>query len=107
MKRAFRCQFAVILTLVGAALPSGAGFALPRKGKLPPDLSEILSHMNESTKHLKTISANLEYTKVTVLVDDKYTETGRLLFRKDKGIQENTKPDESKSDDDQPPPDKP
>jgi outer membrane lipoprotein-sorting protein len=74
----------VILALVVTALPSEAGFALPRKSKLPPPLTEILSHMNESAKRLKTISASLEYTKVTVLVDDKSTETGQILFRKGK-----------------------
>ena len=84
MNRAFRCRLVVILALVVTALPSEAGFALPHKGKLPPPLTEILSHMNESAKRLKTISASLEYTKVTVLVDDKSTETGQLLFRKGK-----------------------
>jgi len=63
---------------------SGAVGLLPRKGKLPPDLSQILSRMNESGKRLKTLSANLEYTKVTVLVNDKSTEEGRLFYRKGK-----------------------
>ena len=75
--------------LVAAALLAtvcaGKGSALPRKGKLPPDLTEILSHMNESAKRLKTVSANLEYTKVTALVNDKSTESGRIFFRKGKG----------------------
>jgi outer membrane lipoprotein-sorting protein len=52
--------------------------------KHPTDLTEILADMNEAAKHLKTVSANLEYTKVTVLVDDKATETGQLFFRKGK-----------------------
>jgi outer membrane lipoprotein-sorting protein len=55
-----------------------------RKGKLPPDLAEILSRMNETAKRLKTLSANLEYTKVTVLVNDKSTENGQLFFHKSK-----------------------
>jgi len=63
---------------------SGAAGLFPRKGKLPPDLSQILSRMNESAKRLKTLSANLEYTKVTVLVNDKSTEEGRLFYRKGK-----------------------
>lgn len=61
------------------APPAGA-----RKGKHPTDLTEILSDMNEASKRLKTVSANLEYTKVTVLVDDKSTESGQLLFRRGK-----------------------
>jgi outer membrane lipoprotein-sorting protein len=58
------------------APPAGA-----RKGKHHTDLAEILSQMNEASKRLKTVSANLEYTKVTVLVDDKSTESGKLYFR--------------------------
>lgn len=69
--------------LVAAATLAPASPGL-RKGKLPPDLAEILSRMNESAKHLKTVAANLEYTKVTVLVNDKSTETGQLFFHKSK-----------------------
>jgi outer membrane lipoprotein-sorting protein len=58
--------------------------ASARKGKHPTDLTEILSDMNEASKRLKTVSANLEYTKVTVLVDDKSTESGQLFFRRGK-----------------------
>jgi len=65
-------------------LRGSADFLFPRKGKLPPDLSEILSRMNDAAKRLKSLSANLEYTKVTVLVNDKSTEQGRLFFRKGK-----------------------
>jgi outer membrane lipoprotein-sorting protein len=71
------------VTLAAVSLLAGTG-AGPRKGKMPPDLTEILSRMNDSAKNLKTISANLEYTKVTALVNDKSTESGRLFFRKSK-----------------------
>jgi outer membrane lipoprotein-sorting protein len=67
-----------------APMRGGAVVPFPRKGKLPPDLSQILSRMNEAAKRLKSLSANLEYTKVTVLVNDKSTEEGRLFFRKGK-----------------------
>ena len=40
--------------------------------------------MNEAGKRLKTLSANLEYTKVTVLVNDRSTEAGRLFYHKGK-----------------------
>ena len=63
--------------ILAAVLPAGAR-------KHPTDLTEILLQMNEAGKRLKTLSANLEYTKVTVLVDDKSTETGQLYFRKGK-----------------------
>ena len=67
-----------------APLRSTAFPRAPRRGKLPPDLSQILSRMNEEGKRLKTLSANLEFTKVTVLVNDKSTEEGRLFYRKGK-----------------------
>jgi outer membrane lipoprotein-sorting protein len=54
-------------------------FSRVKKERL--DLAQILSHMNETAKHLKTLSADLEYTKVTVLVNDFATETGQMYFR--------------------------
>ena len=70
--------------LAAAALWGQAAAASPRKGKVPHDLKEILARMNDAAKRLKTLSADLEYTKVTVLVNDKSTEEGRLYFHKSK-----------------------
>jgi len=58
--------------------------SVARKGKVRADLSEVLNQMNEAAKRLKSVSANLEYTKVTVLVNDKSTETGQILYHKSK-----------------------
>jgi outer membrane lipoprotein-sorting protein len=69
------------LLLIGAIVLALVPPASARKGRHPTDLSEILSRMSEASKRLKTVSANLEYTKVTVLVDDKSTESGQLYFR--------------------------
>ena len=69
--------------LLAAVLPASSADT-PRKRKLPPDFTEILSRMNDAAKNLKTLSADLEYTKVTVLVDDKSTETGRLYYHRSK-----------------------
>ncbi len=82
--RSLLTAVALALALLAAGIPSRDAAAGPRKGKLPPPLSEILSRMNDSAKNLKTVSADLEYTKVTVLVDDKSTETGRIFYRKSK-----------------------
>ncbi len=54
---------------------------LARAKKERLDLNQILSHINESAKHLKTLSADLEYTKVTVLVNDFATESGQMYYR--------------------------
>src|SRR5579862_3038235 len=67
----------VATMVLGLTQPAGA-----RKGKT--DLTQILAQMNVASKKLKTVSANLDYTKVTVLVDDKSTESGQLFFRRGK-----------------------
>jgi outer membrane lipoprotein-sorting protein len=75
---------AVAMLLTAATVTTGRWAP---KGKMPPDLAEILSRMDESANRLHTLAANLEYTKVTVIVDDKSTETGRIFFRKSKNPQ--------------------
>jgi outer membrane lipoprotein-sorting protein len=55
-----------------------------RKRGVAPDFAEILSRMDDSAKRLKSLTTNLEYTTVTVLVDDKSTEYGQLFFLKEK-----------------------
>jgi len=55
-----------------------------RRCGVSPDFAEILSRMNDSAKRLKSLESNLEYTTVTVLVDDKSTEYGQLFFLKGK-----------------------
>jgi outer membrane lipoprotein-sorting protein len=78
------CWAATSLAFLAAVLLTAPPAASQRKRKLPPDFTEILSRMNDSAKNLKTLAADLEYTKVTVLVNDKSTETGRLFYHKGK-----------------------
>lgn len=69
-----------------AALALTCLVALPtlaRKGKT--DFSEVTKQMNDRAKDLHSVSANLEYTKVTVLVNDKSVETGQLFYQRSKG----------------------
>ncbi len=73
------------LILVSAASTSTA--VRIRKRHYPPDLAEIVSRMTDAGKRLKTLSANLEYTKVTVLVNDKSVERGGLYFHESKSRQ--------------------
>ncbi|HMD86390.1 MAG TPA: outer membrane lipoprotein-sorting protein [Terriglobia bacterium] len=82
MRDSFRTWLRVLLAgaLALALIPPASA----RKGKHPTDLTEILSDMNEASKRLKTVSANLEYTKFTELVNDKSTESGQLFYRKGK-----------------------
>jgi len=67
-----------------AFLPPASASPIPRKAKIARDAAEILAQMNEAAKHLKTVVADLEYSTVTVLVNDKSTETGLLYFRNGK-----------------------
>ncbi len=79
------CLRALLAAVVFTLMVGQPGMA--RKGKVPADLSEILTQMNKASKDLHTLTANLDYTKVTVLVNDKSTETGQLLFRKGKSTE--------------------
>ena len=81
MRNALNIWMRVLLAGAMALTLSPPGSA--RKGK-HTDLTEILSQMNDASKRLKTLSTNLEYTKVTVLVNDKSTQSGQLFYRKGK-----------------------
>jgi outer membrane lipoprotein-sorting protein len=82
-----RARAACVMAFVALVLPLDSANAGYRKPKVAPPLGEILARMNDSAKHLKTVSANIEYTKVTVVVNDKATEFGEFFFRKDKNIE--------------------
>jgi outer membrane lipoprotein-sorting protein len=69
-------SLAAVLLLAAGQVSSGATV---RKDRL--DLAQVFSHMDESARRLKTLSADLEYTKVTVLVNDFSTDTGQMYFR--------------------------
>src|SRR5712692_8340373 len=73
--------FGTLLLLAASVVPAAPRH---RKHGMPPDLAEIISRMSEAGKHLKTLSANLEYTKVTVLVNDKSVESGQLFLHESK-----------------------
>ena len=79
-------HFAVTCSVALLSLPVllASGSPIHHKKKPPPPLGEILERMNDSAKRLKTVSADLEYTKVTVVVNDKSTEYGQLFFQKGK-----------------------
>jgi outer membrane lipoprotein-sorting protein len=83
----FSFQRHLLPWVAAALLAAGTGtlaWTAPRQKGTALDLKEILSRMNETAKHLKTVSCDLEYTKVTVLVNDRSTEYGELYFRNSK-----------------------
>ncbi len=82
MRETWKSGMRVVLAVaLGLALTP---IARARKGKHPTGLAEILMHMNEAARNLKTVSANLDQTSVTVLVDDKSTQSGQFFFRNGK-----------------------
>lgn len=54
----------------------------PRRTSGDAGASSVLAHMDSAAQELKTVSAGLSYTTVTVLVNDRSTQTGELFFRK-------------------------
>jgi outer membrane lipoprotein-sorting protein len=56
----------------------------PRIRKAKTGLAEILARMNDAAKHLKTVSADLDYTTMTALVNESDTETGKFYLRNPK-----------------------
>ena len=49
-----------------------------------PPLATVLAGMNEAASSFHSVAGDLEYTKVTVIVDDHSTEKGKIYFEKDK-----------------------
>ncbi len=78
-QRRWRFLLVTCALLIANSAHAPAGVRI-RKRKYPPDLAEIISRMGDAGKRLRTLSANLEYTKVTVLVNDKSTEHGEINF---------------------------
>ncbi|MGH9406415.1 MAG: LolA family protein [Terriglobia bacterium] len=81
---------AAAFLLVGAIAVSGASKqndqatqAMPQ----PAALHRILAHMDQAAGQVKSISAHLAYTTVTVLVNDRSTQAGELFFRKGKHLE--------------------
>ncbi|MGH9356180.1 MAG: LolA family protein [Terriglobia bacterium] len=88
MKRiSLRVHAALIAAAIIAALPvagQGAGLFGRIAQSLPLAANEVLSHMDEAAHDLKTVTAHLTYTTVTVLVNDRAIQTGRLFYRSGK-----------------------
>jgi outer membrane lipoprotein-sorting protein len=79
--------FASVLLLGGQFLP----VASPQDH--PPTLDSILRQMDDAARKFHSLSAEIERTKVTVVVDDRSTETGTIEVRGDKMLLNITAPD--------------
>lgn len=83
-------------TLAACALLCGAwaqaGIAASQ-GRPNITLEAVLRHLDSAAKNFHGLSADVERTKVTVVVDDKSTEHGTILVHGDRMLLEMTAPD--------------
>ena len=76
-------RLALLFTLSVPAAPSAVAGGPQRSATHAPlTLQQILKRMDEASKDFETLSANLEYAKVTVVVNDTSTDYGQVFFRK-------------------------
>src|SRR3990172_11194876 len=71
------------LTPVPAAAPQSPDQS--RQGGIAATLETTLAGMDRAAARFSTVAGNLEYTKVTVIVNDHSTERGTISFEKAKG----------------------
>ena len=77
-----------------AALLVACLLAAAAQTKNPWTLEDVLKQLDQESKSFRSLSANIERTKVTVVVDDKSVESGRVFIRRDdKMLIELTQPD--------------
>ena len=73
----------VALLMMGIVFAFTA-MAAPQPRQTSRNLHEVLERMSDEARHLKTVSADLTYTHVTVVVDVKSTESGQFCMRNPK-----------------------
>jgi len=76
--------------LIAAVSVLGHAFAAQGHGLT---LDAILKQLDRSAKNFRSLSADVERTKVTVVVNDRSTEAGTLLVRNDKMLLQMNAPD--------------
>jgi outer membrane lipoprotein-sorting protein len=65
----------VLFALMGLGLAQDQG---------SPETKRVLAKMDEASKRLSDLTADIKMTKVTVVVDDKAEETGKLYYQRGK-----------------------
>jgi outer membrane lipoprotein-sorting protein len=70
------------VTLVLQVAASCAAVMPEAQDKASSGETALLSHMDDAARHVRSVSAKLAYTTVTVLVNDRATENGMLSYRK-------------------------
>jgi outer membrane lipoprotein-sorting protein len=78
--------------IVGAAL-TWQGASLYAQGKGGQNLESVFRELDARAKDFHSVSADIERTKVTVVVNDKSTESGSIKVRGDRMLLDLTAPD--------------
>jgi len=86
-----RLACGLALLVAGGLAPRAAS----RQARSGPTLDSVMRELDREAKNLRTLTADIERTTVTVVVNDKSTETGRIFLRTDEKMRiELTKPDQ-------------
>jgi outer membrane lipoprotein-sorting protein len=80
----------VAVSLALALLPCSAAAV---QGRSSMSLEQALNHLDAASRDFRSLSADVERTKVTVVVNDKSTESGTILVRGEKMRLELKEPD--------------
>jgi len=83
-------RFAILCALLAVA---AAGYAAPQ-GRSSVTLEFVLNQLDQAAKGFHSLSADVERTKVTVVVNDRSTESGKILVHGEKMRLELKSPDE-------------
>jgi outer membrane lipoprotein-sorting protein len=89
LSSATRVLLLALFLIASSHIAAGAVAQAPSESRAQnpsaaPALEKILAGMDEAAGSFKSVAGDLEYTKVTVIVDDHSTEKGKVYFDKDK-----------------------
>jgi outer membrane lipoprotein-sorting protein len=84
----------LVLSLVAIATVATARLPARSQGGRTWTVEAVLTQLDRTAGDFHSLAADLEHTKVTVVVDDKSTETGQIFVRRDDKMRiDITKPD--------------
>jgi outer membrane lipoprotein-sorting protein len=87
-------RWAALLALwVGFCAAFSTGLAATAQNHVPLSLESTLRQLDSASKDFRSLSADVERTKVTVVVNDRSTETGSILVRGDRMLLQMKAPD--------------
>ena len=84
---------ATLVLLAGMGLASACVPAASAQNRAPWTLDAVLDELDDAAKSFRSLSADVERTKVTVVVNDRSTSTGSILVRGDHMLLDMKAPD--------------